>query len=43
VSPGIGIFFSGVACVVSPKLIPGIFTEVQKYSTLGSLRILNLN
>ena len=36
-------FLKVFACVVSPRLIPGIFTDVQKYSTLGNLRILNLN
>ena len=38
------ISFKGVACDgLPPRLIPGIFTDVQKYSTLGNLRILNLN
>jgi hypothetical protein len=35
--------FSDVDCEVSPKVMPGMFTDVQKNSTLGSLVILNLN
>jgi hypothetical protein len=36
--------FKGVACIgLPPKVMPGKLTAVQKYSTLGSLSMLNLN
>ena len=34
---------SGVICLIEDKLVPGILAAVQKYSTFGSLIILNLN
>ena len=34
--------FNGVACVRQPRLIPGIFTDVQKYSTLGKFKYTKL-
>ena len=34
--------FSGVSCLVVPRVIPGTLTEVQKYSTLGSFIMLNI-
>ena len=38
-TPGNGISASGVSCLILDKVIPGILTAVQKYSTFGSFSI----
>jgi hypothetical protein len=38
-----GIDLNGVGNIASPRLMPGKFAEVVKYSTNGNLLILNLN